>query len=334
VRLVARVQDWSTRASRAELVLAFASAALTGGLLNVIQEVLHGRVDRAVLAFGVLLALTLSLTVTAWVAARRLSLDLGVCVVIRRGQLQNRSAITQRLAQSTRDWVPLELVDDHPGAWSAESVPEAVRRMIREIGKTLTASVGQPRILLAVSASDAIGFFLGHTLRPLLLGTEVHLLTLPTGSQEWKSERYRAGEDLHRAFFDRVDEGSIFCPCSDKRGAGILDAARSPGHDPDIVLRSLIDQQLICCRDAIWHAPARPFDVALSQESAVQAAHFVRARARMLTESGVRDHVDLALTCGPEVGVLAGLVLSGFCRWRVWEFAPSERRWERRWDSV
>lgn len=327
-------RDLATRASRAELALAFVAAALAGGLLSVMQAVLQGHVPPAVLVFGAGLFGSLALTLTIWVTARRVSLDLGLCVVIRRGQLRNREQVTKRLSRSTRDWVPFEFVDDSPGRWAVPGLPEGVETMVRNIGNALTTSVGEPRALLCVSASDAIGFYLGHSLRPSLLGTEIHLLTLPTASQDWKPMRYTVGAKTHRKFFVGHDLLNGACSCERKRGTGILDAARSPRHNAEIVLASLVEQGLICCRNALYQLPSRSSGLPVSQASALEAASFVRARARLLSHLPHGPCVDLVLTCGAEVGVHTGLVLSGFCRWRVWEFDTGSERWEARWESA
>lgn len=328
------LRDWATRASRAELALAFLAAALAGGLLGVAQAALQEQLNRGVVLLGSGELVVLIAVVSTWVFARRMSLDLGLCVVIRRGQLHNREAVTRTLSRSARDWVPFEFLDDHPSTWGTTGLPEGIRAMVDNVRDALTSSVGEPRTLLCVSASDAVGFYLGHSLRTALIGAEVELLTLPTGSQAWAPARYTVGADTHRGFFVRPDLLSGSCSCEAKRGAGILDAARSPEHNPEIVIASLLEQRIICCRDALYTTPIRPKSVALPQAAALEAASFLRARARVLSQFRQGQCVDLVLTCGAEIGVHTGLVLSGLCRWRVWEFDTGSRSWKARWESV
>lgn len=328
----ARLQDLATRLSRLELAIAFIAAALLGGFLSTLQDLLPGNAAVQVKWLAAALLLALLASIAAWVLARVYSLDLGACLIIRAGQLQNPADISRALERSSRDWIPLEMVDDLD-SWE-NNEPRALSELTRSLASPLSAAVGRPRVLLALSSSDAVGFYLGNVLRPTLLGADVQVMTLPTGSQPWSSVRYSAGHVLHRALFEIGDTSGGGCRCHDARGAGAIDPLRSPNHNPELVLSSLLAQGLICCTGAIHMLPTQGrVDEPVSQGDAADAIRFIRARARWLTNRYSNRDVSITLTVGPEVSMLAGLMLSGFCSWRVWEYDRDGARWKTRWKS-
>jgi hypothetical protein len=326
------LRDFATWLSRAELAIAFVAAALLGGFLSTLQDILPGSaaVEVKWLAAGLLVVLFAA--IAAWVLARTYSLDLGAFLSVRRGQLQGRPAVSAALERSSRTWIPFEVVDDLD-AWS-DRVPDALGELTRSLAGPLSASVGRPRVLIALSTSDAVGFFLGNVLRPTFLGADVQVMTLPTGSQSWRSVRYSAGQVLHRRVFEVSEMSGTGCQCDPARGAGVIDPLRSPDHNPELVLASLISQGIVCCTGAVHMLPSkRSVDEPVSGRYVIDAIRFFRARARWLTSRHGHREVDITLTVGPEVSMLAGFMLAGFCSWHVWEFDRKTARWKTRWKS-
>ena len=277
---VAWLQDFATWLSRLELAIAFLAAALLGGFLSTLQDILPGNaaVEVKWLAAGLLLGLLGA--IAAWVLVRTHSLDLGACLIIRAGQLRNRSEISAALKRSSRAWIPLEIVDDLD-AW-ADGEPEALGELTRSLAAPLSASVGRPRVLLALSSSDAVGFYLGNVLRPTLLGTDVQVMTLPTGSQSWRPVRYSAGQVLHRKLFELDEMSGTGCLCGRARGAAVIDPLRSPNHNPELVLGSLVSQGVICCTGAVHMLSAEGrVDEPVSGGHTVDAVRFLRESPRV-----------------------------------------------------
>ena len=244
------LQDLATWLSRLELALAFLAAALLGALLSALLEIIGGQAPDAVSWFAISLCVCLALTVVAWALARTYSLDLGACFVVRKVQLRNRPAVSARLNRSSRSWLPLEMVDS-PEAWS-DGVPESVVQLASNLATPLGDSVGRPRVLLALSTSDALGFLLGNLLRPSFLSADVQIMTLPTGSQSWRPARYRIGHRAHRDLFEGNEMSGAACRCDLPKGTGVVDALRSPNHNPEVVLNSLLSQRIICCTQAVY----------------------------------------------------------------------------------
>ncbi|WP_148046064.1 hypothetical protein [Nocardioides marmoriginsengisoli] len=328
-----RMHDIATRFSRLELALAFLAAAFLGGILNALQEILlPGKASDEVKWLAALLLLGLVAICIAWGLARTRSLDVGACLIIRPGELDNRQEVSAALKRSSRSWVPLEVVDNL-NSWS-EGPPKAVLELTQSVVAPLSNPVGVPRVLIALSSSDAIGFALGNILRPTLFGAEVQIMTLPTRSQVWRPVRYHVGQDFHRRFFEGRDLSGIGCGCPNPRGVGVIDRLRSPDHNPEVVLAGLLAQQIVCCTRAIHLiASARPSSAPVSEDETFAAARFVRARARWLARDRTDNEINVTLTVGPEASMVLGLVLSGFSGWRVWEFDRDQSKWRARWTS-
>lgn len=332
-RSLVPLRDVATRLSRIELVLAFLAAAILGGLLSGCQEWLQpGVASKPVRWMTVGLAVALCLVGLSWILARAVSLDFGACIVIRRGRLLGREQVSDALKRSSRDWVAFEL-QDNLSAWSS-GPPATVVELTHALVRPLGTSVGRPRVLLAVSSSDAIGFFIGQALRPGLVGVSVDVATLPTGSHSWGARRYRVGSREHRALFDREEMTGTSCKCQSPRGVGVVDPLRSPNRNYELVVGSLTNQEVVCCSGAIHLIPSRGRDaVPITQQQTIDATRFVRARSRWLMDVRGEREVDIALTVGPEASLIAGLLLWGYSDWHLWEYDKSSSRWVTRWKS-
>ena len=332
VRMRPKLQDVATMFSRIELALAFLAAGLLGGLLNGLQEILPGGAPVEVKWFTTALTVGLVLTISAWAASRRLSLDLGACFIVRPGQLENRVEVSAALEQSSRSWLALEVVD-HLDAWVG-GVPRGVQDLAGSVALPLSESVGRPRVLLAVSCSDAVSFYLGNALRTNLAGADIHVMTLPTKSQAWRPIRYRLDPLVQRRFFEREELSGVECGCLNPVGVGVIDQYRSPNHNPETVLNSLLNQNLICCTKAVLRIRRDGSEnEPLAWAEVLLAVRFIRSRSRWLVRAGKSEEVDLNLTVGPEPSMMAGLLLSGFFAWKVWEFSQAVDKWVVRWKS-
>lgn len=326
----AKLQALATRLSRVELALAFIAAALLGGLLNTLQEILPGGAQSEVKWLCASMLVGLLCVVAAWALARTFSLDLGACFVVRPGQLENRSEVATALRQSSRSWLAVEIMDDI-NAWST-GVPVEVQDFALSVASPLSGAVGRPRVMLALSSSDAVGFYLGNVLRPRLLDADIQIVTLPTKSQSWRPIRYDAGSRVQREFFELEDMSGTACLCKHPTGAAVVDPFRSPHHNPEIVLGSLLSQGIICCTRAMhMFTEERPENEPLSKQQTLEAAQFLRARCRWLVGQKAADEVDVSLTLGAEASMVIGFLLAGFFAWTIWEFDLHDQDWKIRW---
>jgi hypothetical protein len=327
-----KFQDVATFLSRSELALAFVAAALLGGLLNSLQEILPGNAPTEVKVLGALMTFGLVCTVAAWRLSRTSSLDLGACLVVRRGQLENRGEVAAALGKSSRSWLAVEVVDDIE-AWSL-GVPKAVQDLAQSVASPLSGAVGHPRVLLALSSSDAVGFYLGNVLKAGLLNADIQIMTLPTRSQAWHPTRYKVGSEIQREFFEVDDLSGTGCRCEHPTGIAVVDPARSPNRNSEIVIASLLSQDIVCCSEAIHvFTEQRAENEPLSGLQTVEAARFVRARCRWLANRKERGEMNVSLTMGPEASMVVGFLLAGFFAWTVREFDAHDGQWKIRWKS-
>lgn len=308
---------WATKASKYDLGLGLSTATLVGLLAAALTQWLSAFWT---VAASALLALGVG---AVWTYARAQSRDIGLCVVAWPGQgALNPHQLAQALSRSTRSWIPIEATP--PETERTSWLERLAGQLAVTIDSVFQRSVGDPRLMVAMSTKDAIAFLLGVQVAPYLMHADVDVMRPPTKDiKDWAVEILVSPRDRVEVFTSESALVGGRCSCIDMRGVAVVHPANCPvALGATGVAEALLQQGAVCCNEAILIMAIDRSSTAPDTRAVVHAALHARSRAARILPTSLP--VDLFLVCGADVAFSLGLLLSSLVQFRPWVVGKDE----------